>query len=56
MKVSKEDKELIALQKAYPLLSPTIDSLLKDEPNRDPKVVLIDGLLYFSVGNERNQL
>ena len=49
MTASEEDKELITLQKADPILSPTpiIDSLLKDEANSDPKFVLIDGLLYL---------
>ena len=56
MTASEEDKELIALQKADPILLPIIDSLLKDEANNDPKFVLIDGLLYFSVGNEGNRL
>ena len=36
------NKELITLQKADPILSPIIDSLLKDEANSDPKFVLID--------------
>ena len=52
---SEEEKQVISLQQADPVLSPIIESF-KAGTNRDPKFVLIDGILYFSTGKEEGRL